>query len=96
MGDCINMQQTEYDELQRKLARLHDDILTEEQNIIKSIASLMAYEGGFYVEAISAKVTDLLNEMETSAEASKKNFYNSDLAVSDLVAWTIETDIMDK
>ncbi len=96
MGDCINMQQMEYDELQRKLTRLHDDILTGEQNIRNCIASLMAYEGGFYVQAISAKVTELLNEMETSAIASKNNFYNADVAVSDLIALIIETDVMDE
>lgn len=96
MGDCINMQQAEYDELQRKLTRLHDDILIGEQNIRNCITSLMAYEGGFYVQAISAKVTELLNEMETSAVASKNNFYSADLEVSEFIALTIETDVMDE
>ncbi|MBD5474808.1 MAG: hypothetical protein HDR17_02315 [Lachnospiraceae bacterium] len=90
------MQQTEYDELQRKLTRLHDDILAGEQSIRKCIATLMTYEGGFYVQAISEKVIELLNEMETSAVSSMYNFYNADVAVSDLIALTIETDVMDE
>lgn len=96
MGDCINMQQMEYDELQRKLTRLHDDILSGEQSVRNCIATLMTYEGGFYVQAISAKVRGLLIEMETSAAACMENFYNADRAVSDLIALTIETDVMDE
>lgn len=64
MADYVNLQQSEYEELQTKLATLHEAVLHAEEEIRKKILDLSSLEGGFYVEHISKKIECLLSELQ--------------------------------
>lgn len=62
--DYVNLQQTEYDELQMKLVDIHERVTAAERVVREEIKALVAMEGGFYIEEISNKVRTLLAALE--------------------------------
>lgn len=79
MADVLNMQQTEYDEIQVKLEALHENVVADARDIMDKIRMVCEKEGGFYVNKISAKINALLEcvegqvlaELEANFEAEK-------------------------
>lgn len=63
MADYINLQQSEFDEMQTKLKDLHEELLTAEMNIRSKISDLTSVDGGFYAALISEKIACLLEEL---------------------------------
>ena len=83
MADYINMQETEYDDLQQKLAEMHTAIIAGEKEIREGINSLVEKGGGMYIKDISAKVTITLLYMGISVStfiASSFHFSEEELA----------------
>ncbi|MDO4305128.1 MAG: hypothetical protein Q4D94_14580 [Bacillota bacterium] len=96
MAQYINMQQTEYDEIQTKLAAIHEEILTGEETIRNKIAELIQIEGGFYVEKISSNVDLLLSRMKEVSDAQLKTaFQNTEQAVEAFADVIIQIDTAD-
>lgn len=95
MVDYINMQQTEYDDLQEKLAEVHNDILKGERKIRNQIDSLVSFDGGFYVKNISNKIVDLLFLMENIVAGDvADSFQNSEQEIAGFVDSVIQTDVV--
>lgn len=84
MQNYINMQQTEYDELQAKLIKIHEDIIREESEIRSSILELVSNSGEFYVENISAKVSALLFQMGTTMNINVSILFDKSQRVCEL------------
>lgn len=89
MADCINMQQTEYDEMQQKLTELHQAELESIRKVIKDIRGVCTYGGDFYVNQISTKVSAIMNCLESQVVSMlEKDFSGSEgdlaLLINDL------------
>ncbi len=96
MAQYINMQQMEYDEVQVKLAAIHEEILTGEETIRKKIIELTQIEGGFYVEQISVNITNLLIHMNACVLSQIKDaFESTDQSISAFVDTVIGVDVLD-
>ena len=95
MAEYINMQQDEYDEIQTKLAALHEEILTGEREIRRDIHLLIENGGGMYVQKISAKVNMLLAQMGTAVTTDMADCFNlAEVSITDFVEAVIETDVV--
>ena len=95
MADYINMQQTEYDELQTNLILLHELIISGENDIRAAISELVSYEGGLYVQGISSRSESLLSQMEVMITQNISNsFSESEKAVADYVSSVIQLDVV--
>jgi len=92
MAEYINMQQTEYDEVQASLLTIHEEILKAEKEIREGIWSLIDYEGGLYVQGISFTIMNLLLSMGATAGVLQKNFSASEIATANFIAEVIEAD----
>lgn len=96
MADLINLQQTEYDELQTNLAALHENIISGEAAVREKVLNLVSMEGGFYVADISSKVSLLLTSLKTGAIAQLETaFENTETAISDYVSAVVQIDVVD-
>ncbi len=94
MADLINLQQTEYDELQTKLTATHLAIEKGEAEIRKACQELVTDGGGFFVKDISANVLALLLQMEIIINTSILNeFCNSEQEIATFIQSIIETDV---
>lgn len=94
MADLINLQQTEYDELQTKLTATHLAIEKGEAEIRMACQELVADGGGFFVKDISANVLALLLQMEIIINTSILNeFCNSEQEIATFIQSIIETDV---
>lgn len=78
MADVLNMQQTEYDEVQTRLENLHEDILADARDIMDKIRIVCEKEGGFYVDQISAKINALLDSIEGQVLAELEVNYEAE------------------
>lgn len=97
MAAYINMQQTEYDEIQTKLAALHEEILSNEAEIRELITELTQIEGGFYVNMISIKISSLLSQMRSGPMTRLASvFENTRQAVAAFADAVIQIDIVDQ
>ncbi|MDO4305163.1 MAG: hypothetical protein Q4D94_14765 [Bacillota bacterium] len=97
MAQYINMQQTEYDEIQTKLAAIHEEILTGEETIRNKIIELTQIEGGFYVALISTQVHSLLSTLEGYAlEKIKESFEMTEQTISAFADAVIQIDVVDE
>ncbi len=96
MAEYINMQQTEYDEVQTSLATLHEEILTGEETIRNMVTELITIEGGFYLESVSEKLQTLLNYMAFYFIALLQGAYEiTDQGISTFVETVIGVDVLD-
>lgn len=93
MAEYINMQQTEYDELQNRLRVLHGEVVKTEQEIRDQIQSLVDYDGGLYVKGISAIISDILLSMFIAVNGFKNDFEDSEQAVAAFIISVIEADV---
>lgn len=93
MAEYINMQQTEYDELQNCLRSLHGEVVKAEQEIRDQILVLVDYDGGLYVKGISAIIIDVLLNMSLTAKSLRNDFDDSEQAVAAFIASVIEADV---
>ncbi len=93
MAQYINMQQTEYDEVQTSLLALHEEILKAEREIREGIWSLTDYEGGLYVQGISFTAMNLLLSMGAAAGALQRNFSASEIAAANFIAEVTAADV---
>lgn len=95
MANLINMQQTEYDELQTNLAALHEEIISGEAAVREKVLDLVSMEGGFYVEDISGKISTLLSSLKSEAVAQLESaFEGTETAISDYVSAVVQIDVM--
>lgn len=93
MAEYINMQQTEYDEVQTSLLTIHEEILKAEKEIRNEIWTLINYEGGLYVKGISSNIMDILLNMSLTVSFLQHDFNNSEHAVAEFIASVIEADV---
>ncbi len=97
MAQYINMQQAEYDEIQIKLAAIHEEILTGEETIRKKIIELTQIEGGFYVTKISFQVHGLLSTLERyGMKKVQESFELTEQTVCAFVDAVMQIDAVDK
>lgn len=95
MANYINMQETEYDELQVRLAQIHRDILESEKEIRQDISALVDLNGGFYVKNISVKITGLLITVNKVMIINVANsFRESESEITNYVDSVIRADIV--
>lgn len=95
MADYINMQQTEYDELQVKLNSIHESILVGESEIREAIQELVKIQGGFYVQKITLKVNSMLFQMGMIVATDTATlFYDSEVKIASHIQSVIQTDIV--
>lgn len=93
MADYVNLQQSEIDEVQTKLAALHNEILQSERAIRKTVLNLASMEGGFYIASISEKIGSLLDELNNGPVTQMSNcFMGTEEAVSAFVQGIVEID----
>ncbi|MBR5799868.1 MAG: hypothetical protein IKY23_07375 [Lachnospiraceae bacterium] len=96
MAEYINMQQEEYDALQRKLATLHEEIISADEAIRKRILALADMDGGFYISEVSRKIQTLMQSLEEGAITILKNSFNdSESTVSVFVNTIIGIDVIE-
>lgn len=96
MANYINIQQTEYNDLQTNLAVLHEDIIANEAEIRELVKELIEIEGGFYISMISEKISLLMSEMEVAVmEQLKSTFEDTEKAIEDFAGAVIEIDVVD-
>lgn len=93
MAEYINMQQTEYDEVQTSLLTLHEEILKAEKEIRNEIWTLINYEGGLYVKGISSNIMDILLNMSLTVSFLQHDFNNSEQAITKFIASVVEADV---
>ncbi len=65
MADNVNLQQSEYDAAMEKLAVIHSEALEKIKNLSDEIKELSEIDGGFYIDKISAKISLLLETLDT-------------------------------
>ena len=95
MAEYINMQQDEYDEIQMKLAAIHEEILAGEKEIRRDIHFLIESEGGMYVQKITSKVNMLLSRMGGVMTSDMAECFSmAEVSVTDFVEAVMETDVM--
>lgn len=95
MENYINMQETEYDELQVRLAQIHRDILDSEKEIRQDIGALVDLDGGFFVKNISIKITGLLITVNKIMIINITNsFRESEREIANYVDSVIRADIV--
>lgn len=93
MADYVNLQQSEVDEVQTRLATLHQEILQNDAAIRETIMELASMEGGFYIESISEKINCLLEELKSGPIAQLETcFTGTEEAVSAYVQGIIGID----
>lgn len=96
MANYINMQQSEYDEVQQKLEALRSEIISGEADIRQRILELTEIEGGFYVEMISEKIGALLNELSWGAMRQRlRASADSKAAIEAFVDAIVQIDVVD-
>lgn len=89
----INLQQTEYDELQTKLATLHGELIISDNSIRENIRMLASIQGGFYVYDVSKKIELLLDTLNNHPVALLgQSFGDSETAIAAFLQAIIETD----
>lgn len=94
MADYINMQETEYDELQEKIALIHDGIEEGERTIREHIQLFVSLEGGFFVKEISEKITKMLSEMDNTISSDiVGSFRCSEQEIAEFVDSVKQADI---
>ena len=93
MADYINLQQSEFDEVQTKIENLHALLFAAENGIRESTLTLVSEEGGFYIAGISEKIKCLLDEVKAGPVAHlEKSFMGTEDAVESFVRAVKETD----
>lgn len=96
MANYINMQQMEYDDIQVKLKKIHEDVIADEEMIRNLISELTQIEGGFYIDMISNKISLLLTEMKSGPMAQLESaFSNTEQAVAAFVDAVTQIDVID-
>lgn len=96
MAEYINMQQTEYDDLQTKLESLHDDIISGDEKVRTAIETLVSIDGGFHIADVSTKIDTLLESLNTDVmEKLKTVFEDSESAISEYVSTVLLIDVID-
>lgn len=96
MAEYINMQQTEYDEVQTSLSKLHQDIISGEATIRDKVIALTEIEGGFYVENISLNIRLLLENLKSTALTQMETaFADTEEAIAAFVDAVIQVDVVD-
>lgn len=96
MAEYINMQQTEYDEVQTSLSKLHQDIISGEATIRDKVIALTEIEGGFYVENISLNIRLLLENLKSTALTQMETaFSDTEEAIAAFVDAVIQVDVVD-
>lgn len=96
MADYINMQQTEYDEIQIRLKKIHEDIFSGEAAIREKVLTLTEMEGGFYIENVSIKIKGLLCNLGlVPLKQLQQIFQNTEDAVADYINAVIQIDIVE-
>lgn len=94
MTDYINLQQTEYTQLQVMLDQVHEAVIKGEAEIREDICSLVADGGGMYVKDISLKVSNLLYQMETVIAADIfQQFTESQQEIANYLQIVVQNDI---
>jgi len=93
MADYVNLQQAEVDEVQTKIAVLHDEIISNEASIRGTVLELASMEGGFYIASISEKINCLLEELKNGPVAQLEDcFVGTEEAVSAFVQGIVGID----
>lgn len=96
MAGYINMQQPEYDDIQKSLKTIHENIIADEEKIRNLIIELTQIEGGFYINMISDKISRLMSEMKLGAIAQLESaFTNTEQAAEAFVNAVIQIDVVD-
>lgn len=87
MVEILNMQQSEYDEIQVRMDALHQEILDGTQEIMIKISELCEIEGGFYIAQISSKIEMLLGCIKGQILEEFELYYETErIAVETLIA----------
>lgn len=95
MVDYINIQRKEYSDIQTQLGTIHKDIIKGESEIRRAIQLLVEYGGGMYVQSISMKVLNLLQQMDwVMALKIVNSFSLSEEKITDFATFMIDTDII--
>lgn len=78
MSDLLNVQQTEFDEVQIRFNALHEEVLADSRDIMEMIRSVCDVEGEFYTDKISQKINMLMDCIEGEILTSLESNYEAE------------------
>jgi hypothetical protein len=67
MADKVKVIDSEYSDLESKLADAHSQVSQEISNALGRLSALCVPEGGFYMDSVSPKISSMISSIRTAA-----------------------------